>query len=87
MSLSCLSGDRESYRLNRDFPVLRERLAILQHHLNNVKPRSWKAIWADKRDSAQWWTFWAVIIFGGTGIILGAMQVILQFIQLFIGRA
>jgi hypothetical protein len=39
-------------------------------------------IWKDKRDSAHWLTFWAVIIIGGAGLLLGFMQVLLQAIQL-----
>lgn len=78
-----LSPDRESYWLNRDFPILRMRLAVLQHQLSSVKPTGWRAIWTDKRDSVQWYTFWAVILFGGAGLILGTLQVIFQGIQTF----
>lgn len=74
--------EREFYRLRRDFPVLRGRIASLQQQLHNLKPRGWRELWKDKRDSAQWYTFWAVIIFGGSSIILAAVQVVLQAAQL-----
>lgn len=74
--------EREFYRLRRDFPVLRSRIASLQQQMHSLKPRGWREIWKDKRDSAQWYTFWAVIIFGGSGIIMAAIQVVLQAAQL-----
>lgn len=74
--------ERESYDLPHDFPILRSRLAILMCHLSNKKPRTWKEIWQDKRDSASWLTFWAVLVIGGLGIILALLQVILQIVQI-----
>ena len=79
---STVSVERASYRLRRDFPILRSRLAILQQHLLNTKPRTWKEIWMDKRDSPQWYTFWTVLIFGLVALVLALIQVILQAVQL-----
>ena len=74
--------ERESYHLPRDFPILRSRLAILLRHLSNKRPRTWRELWQDNRDSASWLTFWTVLIFGGLGIILALLQAILQIIQI-----
>lgn len=74
--------ERDIYDLPRDFPVYRSRLAVLICHLNARKPRSWKELWQDKRDSASWLTFWVVLIFGGLGILLALLQVMLQIVQL-----
>ncbi|KAH0565850.1 hypothetical protein GP486_000747 [Trichoglossum hirsutum] len=74
--------EREFYRLSRDFPILRSRIASLQQQMSILKPRGWREIWQDKRDSAQWYTFWAVIAIGGSGILLSLIQVILQAAQL-----
>lgn len=74
--------ERHTYDLIHDLPVLRSRLAVLQQHLTNQKPRAWRDLWHDKRDSAQWFTFWAVVIIGGLGIFLGFLQVVLQAVQL-----
>ena len=82
LDIASLSPDRDNYRLSRDFPVLRERLAILQQQLLTAKPRGWKAVWGDRRETVQWWTFWAVIFFGGAALILTIIQVVLQGIQL-----
>ncbi len=73
--------DQEVYDMTQDFPVLRNRIVSLHMHLSEAKPRTWTELWRDKRDSAQWLT-WAVIIFGGLGIILALLQVILQAAQL-----
>ena len=77
-----ISMERTTYRLRRDFPILRSRIAILQQHLLNTKPRTWKEIWTDKRDSPQWYTFWTVLIFGLIALLLALIQVILQAVQI-----
>ncbi|KAF1955968.1 hypothetical protein CC80DRAFT_473977 [Byssothecium circinans] len=71
-----------SYGLSKNFPILRSRLAVLAHHFSTKRPRTWKELWNDRRDSASWFTFWAVLIIGGIGIILAFMQVILQIVQI-----
>ncbi|EMD90821.1 hypothetical protein COCC4DRAFT_159196 [Bipolaris maydis ATCC 48331] len=73
--------ERDSYILSKDFPILRSRLATLAYHFSNKRPRTWKELWNDKRNSASWFTFWAVLIFGGIGIILAFVQVVLQIVQ------
>jgi hypothetical protein len=82
LALPTLCKEREFYRLSRDFPILRSRIAVLQQQMTNLKPRGWREIWNDKRDSAQWYTFWAVIVFGGSGIVLAFIQTVLQALQL-----
>lgn len=83
MATEGMVRDKESYRLTCDFPILRQRIAILQHQLSHVKPRGWRAIWSDRRNSVQWYTFWAVIMFGGIGTFLAAAQTVLQGIETF----
>ena len=78
--------ERDSYDLPRDFPIYGSRLAILLRHLTSKKPRSWKELWQDKRDSTSWFTFWVELIFGATGLLLAFIQVILQIVQLRAGR-
>lgn len=74
--------ERDVYDLFQDFAVLRSRIAVLMRHLSNKRPRTWKELWNDKRDSASWFTFWAVLIIGGMGIVLAFLQVVLQAIQI-----
>lgn len=74
--------EKSSYELKRDLPHLRSKIARLCVYISQRKPRSWKDLWMDNRDSASWLTFWAVIIFGGLGILLAFIQVVLQVVQL-----
>ena len=73
--------ERDVYRLPRHFPMLRFRIAVLEKQLAMSKPRGWRELWRDKRDSAQWVTFWAVIIIGGIGVLLSLCQVMLGALQ------
>ncbi|KFY95687.1 hypothetical protein V498_03198 [Pseudogymnoascus sp. VKM F-4517 (FW-2822)] len=75
------SPERETYDLAHDFPILRSRLLPLLRHLSAKKPRTWRELWEDKRDSASWLTFWAVLVIGGMGLILAMLQTILQIVQ------
>lgn len=74
--------EHDSYNLRKDFPILGSKLAALAHNFSNKRPRTWKELWNDKRDSASWFTFWAVLLIGGIGIILAFIQVILQIVQI-----
>ena len=83
---SILNGlvEKDTYYLPRDFPILRYRISVLQRHLSSTAPRTWVQLWRDNRDSASWLTFWAVIIFGAFGCFTSFLQVVLQFVQLFL---
>ena len=74
-------GERDVYRLARHFPTLRFRIAVLKKQLALSRPRGWRELWRDKRDSAQWVTFRAVIIIGGIGVFLSLCQVMLGALQ------
>jgi len=73
---------REVYDLRVDFPILGNRLLPLMQHLSQRRPRTWRELWNDKRDSASWFTFWAVLIIGGVGLMLAFVQVVLQAVEL-----
>jgi hypothetical protein len=76
--------EKETYYLPNDFPILRYRIVILQRYLSSSAPRTWLQLWKDNRNSANWMTFWAVIIFGAFGSLMALLQVVLQSIQLFL---
>lgn len=78
--------ERETYELDTDFMMYKNRLVLLYNALAKEKPRTWKQLWNDKRDSAQWLTFWLVLVFGGTGILLQFIQVILQVVTTVSGN-
>ena len=76
----------EIYNLRKSFPVLRCKIAVIVNHLSSKPPRTWRQMWSDRRDSPNWYTFWALLLFGGVGIMLSFIQVALQIIQIVLGR-
>jgi hypothetical protein len=74
--------DRFVYFANRDFPVLGERVELLEKELRGTKPKNWKELVRDKRDTTQYWTFWLVAIFGISSLVLSLAQVIIGGISL-----
>ena len=76
----------EVYDLRKDFPVLRCKIAVIINRLSNKRPRTWKQIWSDRRDSPNWYTFWALLLFGGVGMTLAFIQVMLQIVEIALGR-
>ena len=76
----------EVYDLRKHFPVLRCKIAIIVNRLSMKQPRTWKQIWSDRRDSPNWYTFWALLLFGGVGMTLAFIQVMLQIVQIILER-
>jgi hypothetical protein len=74
--------EKDTYYLPRDFPILRYRFVVLQRQLSTSAPRTWVQLWRDKRNSAQWMTFWAVIAFGAFGSLMAFLQVLMQAVQI-----
>ena len=74
--------DKDDYDLRHDFPVFRSRISRLHKVFSAKKPRSWREIWRDKRDSAGWYTFWTVLVFGAASVLLSFCQVLLQIVAL-----
>lgn len=74
-------ADRLVYVTLRDFLVLGKWVELLAAELRCTRPRSWRDLLRDQRDSLQYWTFWLVAIFGVTSIVLSLMQVILSLVQ------
>jgi len=66
------------YYPDSDFPFLGRRILDLQAFVGGRNPHNWKGLWNDRRNIALWWTFWAVIIIGGSTIILQFIQTIFQ---------
>lgn len=74
--------DHVIYFISRDFPVLGRRVELLATELKDAKPKTWKDLLRDRRDTTQYWAFWLVAIVGGISILLSLVQVILQAIQI-----
>ena len=52
------------------FPIHQHRIRALKQYMDQQKARSLRDLWRDKRDTLSWYTFWAVIIIGGVGLLL-----------------
>jgi hypothetical protein len=58
-----------------------DRLRKLKAHLDSQKPTGIQGLWADKRDSSQWFTFWAVIIIGGVSLVIACLGLAVSIAQ------
>ena len=70
------------YNIRSDFPILGAKILFISKQVRLQEPTSLVQLWRDKRNTLQWWTFWAVIVFGTIGTVLAAIQAILTGLQL-----
>jgi hypothetical protein len=63
------------------FPNYRKQMEILTRYMADKKPRSLGQLWRDNRDQSSYYTFWAVIIFGSTSLVLAALSLVASIIQ------
>ncbi|KAI9679565.1 MAG: hypothetical protein M1817_005587 [Caeruleum heppii] len=77
------AGARSYYDKKYDFPILSDRLSTLQNYMQSQNPGTMKALWRDRRNPLQWYTFWAVFFVGGLSVILATLQVGLSAAQLY----
>ncbi|KAI9719974.1 MAG: hypothetical protein M1812_003099 [Candelaria pacifica] len=81
---SAFGKERSAYHLPQHFPILRFKIAVLKAQLSVSKAKGWRELWRDRRDSTNWYTFWAVLIIGGVGILLSFLQVLVGITQIVI---
>lgn len=67
-----------------DFPLLGERLLQLQRYNDQQIPTRVKTMIRDKRDLAQWYTLWAVLLVGGLSVLLSIPQLGVAIAQLVV---
>ena len=60
-----------------------DRLRVLRHYMDTRKPTGLRNLWHDRRDSLTYWTFWAVITFGGLSVVLAALGLAVGIIQAY----
>ena len=72
---------RTSYNKGQHFPILGSRLAVIQEDTDHLQLNNITALWHDRRDLSRWYTFWAVLIIGGIGIILSGIQTLFTIVQ------
>jgi hypothetical protein len=76
-----VSDTQQEYDLKKDFPLIGSRLLVLQNLMIKREPNTWTKLWQDRRDIHRWGTFWLVAVFGCSGVILAAIQVVLSCLQ------
>lgn len=74
---------RRVYDLYDDFPIFEKRLRIINDQIALSRPKGLKELWKDDRDKLQWYTFWAVVIIGGSGVVLSICQTGLAAVQVW----
>ncbi len=63
------------------FPYFGDRLRQLKTYMDMQKPRTFRQMWKDSRDSTSWWTFWAVLFFGGASVFLALASLSVSIAQ------
>jgi hypothetical protein len=56
-----------------EFPIFQTRLRHLRHYMDQQRPRGFRQLWRDRRDTLSYYTFWGVIIFGGASVVLALL--------------
>jgi hypothetical protein len=77
---------KNTYNTVRVFPHLRPKLDIIRHAIEAESPRNLLGLWKDKRNTLSWWTFWAVVVIGGLGLLLAAAQTAVSIAQLYVSE-
>lgn len=71
----------DHFRATEVFPFLGSRLLMLKKHIEGRHPSTLSELWYNDTNKLAWWTFWAVFVIGGGGLILGIIQAILSILQ------
>ncbi|KLU89787.1 hypothetical protein MAPG_08756 [Magnaporthiopsis poae ATCC 64411] len=74
--------ERRSYEVAEDFPLLGRRLLVLQEFNMRQDSTTLREFWSDRRNPFNFYTFWAVIVFGAISIVLSLLQSGLSIAQL-----
>jgi hypothetical protein len=77
---------RASYNTTSDFPILGERLLIIQDYMDRQQPSTVVALWKDRRDLLRFYTFWAVTIVDGLSLLFSLVQIFLSAEQVQLAK-
>jgi hypothetical protein len=75
-----------SYNTTTDFPILGDRLLLIQDYVDRQQPSTVVALWKDRRDLLRFYTFWAVAVVGGLGLVFSLVQIFLGAAQVALAR-
>lgn len=58
------------------FSLFETRIRELRHYMDGQKPRRFRQLWKDNRDSLNYYTFWGVIFFGVLSVFLALFSLV-----------
>lgn len=64
--------------------MMQSKLDFLNTIIQHKEPRSFSQLWKDKRNTHQWYTFWAIIFYGTLGLVIALAQLAVAVIQLYL---
>ncbi|KAF7932690.1 uncharacterized protein EAE98_003989 [Botrytis deweyae] len=73
----------KSELLYTHFGPLEYRVRILREYMDKQKPRGFRQLWRDSRDSFNYYTFWGVIIFGAVSVFLAMASLAVSIAQTY----
>ncbi|THV44276.1 hypothetical protein BGAL_0684g00020 [Botrytis galanthina] len=65
------------------FSPFEHRVRILREYMDKQKPRGFRQLWRDSRDSSSYYTFWGVIIFGAVSVFLATASLAVSIAQTY----
>lgn len=83
VGLDGMLQEPSAYSARDDFPVFGGALLAVQRYSLRHQPSRVRDLWRDRRNPLQWYTFWAVIAFGGMSIVLSVLQLSVSTAQLY----
>ena len=72
---------RELLLVYSAFPSFEPRLRELRAYMDSCRPTGLRQLWRDKRDTLNYYTFWGVIIFGFTSVLLALLSLAVSTAQ------
>lgn len=81
--LNCNLWDRGHLdsHMYSSYPEYEDRLRVLKAYMDSKKPKGFRGLWRDKRDTYSYYTFWGVIIFGSVSVLLALLSLIASVLQ------
>lgn len=65
------------------FGPLEHRVRVLREYMDKQKPRGFRQLWRDSRDSSSYYKFWGVIIFGAVSVFLATASLAVSIAQTY----
>lgn len=63
--------------------MMQAKLDLLSDVVIHKEPKSLLQLWRDKRNTGQWYTFWAVIFYGTLGLLVSLAQLATSIVGLY----